>query len=603
MSGSPSQSPPPDYRRGSTVPPPLSQHMGLGGLASSPAATKITAALRVLRVGDVLMVDVGGQIHRDKQAFISGRAEPLVSFKRTESGTFIVHAGVPPLNQTCCLAARDLAAKGEISNTNLHYPTVLTSGDSAFLDGYEFSIPSAMANPAGSHRAQLEALLAKAEVGARVSLGRNAVEELPSTVSRIHCTVEVLEKTPLGHRTFKLTVRVFPGIPSKAPIYLERAVGDRDQIIGQREVKSGQQIHLGKALGSIQLPHPPGSPEDVSQEASFMFAEGEVARAKALINSVPAVGDPFTSADFREGRMPRNAQLLRDYTCACLKLISTGHYAEAIDILRKPEVLQLCGYTRENGQNYPLLQLTDAAVHEHLKMMTQQPWIEGTDKRANLSVGTLQGGLAPQNAAEQTLLNSWQREVALLYAEGYIRALQGLLDNKMVSKRADLLLTPNLHADVAIFLDEHGVNSSSALLTRGTDKERKDALRVVAGFQSAGTDELFQKVLWRTPLGGQLFIGRSQWNHLHGIPIFNIPAPNDEAPEETRPGHGAHSRLQSIEAVLTRVRDGSIMIERIDDWCTIFAPNEAGYYCKVTSACTLPPGTPIYIGRAFRLVL
>lgn len=92
---------------------------------------------------------------------------------------------------------------------------------------------------------KLSALLAGAKVGETVELGRRAVPESDVTVSRVHCTIEVLKSDKLDDGALSLQIKVIPGMPSKGFVQIEHLVGRRDTIHGQVEAASGAVVFLG----------------------------------------------------------------------------------------------------------------------------------------------------------------------------------------------------------------------------------------------------------------------------------------------------------------------------------------------------------------------
>jgi hypothetical protein len=66
----------------------------------------------------------------------------------------------------------------------------------------------------------------------------------------------------------------------------------------------------------------------------------------------------------------------------------------------------------------------------------------------------------------------------------------------------------------------------------------------------------------------------------------------------------AHSLLAAAEASITRNPEGNYTVTPVTSAVSaVFLPDSAGFYERTRQAKIVEPGTPIYIGRAFRLVL
>jgi hypothetical protein len=582
-----------------------------------PTTEKIESALRSLDRGDTLFVDVTGAVHNDKRQFLNGTADPLVSFKRPfdDRGVFIVHSGLPPRNQTFCAPSR---TEGQSRNSGakaepLKYSTTLNSGAILLLGSEcEVTIPKREVLDPKTPEEKLSALLAGAKVGETVELGRRAVAECDRKVSRVHCTIEVLKSDKFDDGALSLQIKVTPGMPSKGVVQIEHLVGRREKIHGQVEAASGAAVFLGDSIGTVKIPHIPGSIGDASLSISQMLSEGLVLDAKKVLGTF--VGEHESTEhslnlrDF-ERLAPHGveivlkANVLQNQISQALSLIREGKYSEAIEHLRDPHTLEMLGYTFAENHCFGLTEITHEAIIKNLKKISRDSWFKIDQKQVYPSFGVLHPGLAPQNQEEHELLNHWHKEVALVYAEEYTHALQDLLGG-CVSRKAALLSTPDHEADVALFFHEQGVKLSYDFV-KNRYSERGDALELANGFQSAQQQEIFTKALADMPLGALLYVGRDTDKNNQKY-NFSISQYKHEADDQIFAGKCRHAlrQLEEVELTIRKNSDGSFDVAPFaDKAATLFVPDASGYYYRATKPVTLEPGTPIYIGRAFKFVL
>ncbi len=267
----------------------------------------------------------------------------------------------------------------------------------------------------------------------------------------------------------------------------------------------------------------------------------------------------------------------------------------------------MLGYTFAENHCFGLTEITHEAIIKNLKKISRDSWFKIDQKQVYPSFGVLHPGLAPQNQEEHELLNHWHKEVALVYAEEYTHALQDLLGD-CVSRKAALLSTPDHEADVALFFHEQGVKLSYDFV-KNRYSERGDALELANGFQSAQQQEIFTKALADMPLGALLYVGRDTDNLTdknNQKYNFSISQYKHEADDQIFAGKCRHAlrQLKEVELTIRKNSDGSFDVAPFaDKAATLFVPDASGYYYRATKPVTLEPGTPIYIGRAFKFVL
>jgi hypothetical protein len=596
---------------------------------AGPGATvsgNIERALISLKRGGQIFVDSQGRIHADKAPFLKENpCLPLVSFtKPTFSDDTIVHAGVPPRHSTFCRPGHPagkmdrLLVQLDKDAAPLRYATTLSSGDQISLGLMcEVQIPDRHIPHPETPADQLAQLLAQAQPGDTVKLGRQAVPSCHGSVSRIHCTVEILSKEERGDGTFSMKARVFPGMPGVGSISIERPDGAREPILDNRAVAPGERISLGDIFGVIKIPHPPHSVGEVSESIAGSFLNGMRYKAEEALKSFlgPERGEYSQDVMGRERlehpdrANPVYANVLQNYVCAGLSLVREGKFDQAVEHYRASEVLEMCGFRFEENNLFMLGTLTPEAVLQNIHEVGGRSWFKPMEKLVYPSFAKLRPGIEPSTDAEHVLLNRWQLELALIYAEEYTHALQNLLGSKPVSRKAALLPSPDLEADVALFFHEQGVAISRDFVANRYE-ERQEALRLAKGFQSEATQELFSEALSEAPLGGKVVVGKdaakAAANRGYGH-SFTVPRPDPLSSQEPAFGIGprlAYSLLAPAEAVIERRPEGNFLVSPFDaGFSFVFVPDSAGFYRRISEPELVEPGTPIYVGRSFRLVL
>lgn len=587
----------------------------------------IQEALRRLQPGEDLFVDSNGRLHSEKEPFLHGEAQPLASFRKTPySDDIIVNEGLPPRNLTYCSSGsaptQDVSVVKSTSaplTIPVRYSTILRSGDELFLAGGDckITIPDSIMETPRTPGDKLAKLIALASAGQSIELGRIAVPSCPGAVSRVHCTALIIKNDLSVDGAREIVVKVFPGMPGKHPISIGRDNGSIEEIQGERRVAPGTQIILGPVVGTVTLPYEEGSIKACSEEISLSIRTGSSDRAREALRSYvgPEAGQFSVNVRVKdrveaacdEGHLIK-VNVLQNQIVAGLRLIKSGQAKEAIKLFSEPTALEMLGYRFDLNNCIGLERLTPEAVRENIIEVGSRSWFKMNEKVVYPSAGRLKPGLEPQNEEEVKLLATWRKEMALIWAEEYTHALQDALGSKMVSRKAELLPYRDHEADVALFFHEYGVPLICNFV-KDRYPQRQEALEIAAGFQTSETQQLFSEALISLPIGQRLLVGRnpdSGAQHYPEAATFSLPRP--EATQLTSPGlltgRQAHALMAHIEAVIVKHPDGSYNVAPFrPNESAVFAPNSAGYYNRLTSRERIEPGTPIYIGRAFRLVL
>ncbi len=583
----------------------------------SRAALRITEQLRDLKSGELLCVANDGTTYLEKLQFIAKSVEPLVSFFKTDNRSVIVYPGIPPRNPTYCSSANAENGSSAVQlplgsrTPELLYPVVLRSGDTLQLSRTAIQIPDRVLTDPKTPQEKLAQVLATAQASEEVQLGRIKVRECPGDVSRVHCTVKILERKDNPDGTCSLEVEVVPGIPAREPIALQRPSGSHEQITARVTVEPGEKVFLGKRLGTVTIPYPAGSIDEASESIcdSFMGGQSDIA-LKALATFEEGGNREFTQRMAGECRVSPLAgqetvkgRTLQQYICKGIELISANRHEDAIKHFRQSDVLEMMGYHFEENNVFLLGSLDERAVLENITGVAERSWFLVDKKLVYPSFGSLRKDLVPANERERENLAHWRKEIALIYAEEYTHALQDAL-GALVSRKAAFLRRPDREADVALFLQEQGVRLSNEYVINRYP-QRREALLLAGGLQTPETQQLFQGSLARTPLGGTLSIGRGVHGEL-GERGFSIPTLNTAIDSTVlQMASKAHAALNPVEATVTKRQDGSFGVRSSSIDSTLFVPDGAGYYTRavVGKEYVLEPRTPIYVGRTFRLEL
>lgn len=588
-------------------------------LSHMPKLERIEGALRYLIPGAEIYVDTAGEVHRSKKPFLNGGRFALATFRAEESGVFTVYRGIPPRFNTYCQSGNN-SADSHISPAGelpLQYSTTMRSGDIIRMGkDFSFTIPRTRCSEIKTGPDALSERVANASVGDFVPLGRSAAAGrvgIPSSVSRVHVTVEILSSTKGPDGKLDIRLRVFPGILGSEPIFLQRSAEDLEEVTGATRAASGATAVLG-ALGVVTLPHPENSLGDLADRLSVCFSRHDLKGADQLLNSIApgVVVRPFSQAACREDRVPigeceldLQLRALRVYITKGLHLIRDNKHEDAVEHFKKSGALETLGYRFEENHAYQLNVLTGDAVIDLVRRVASDSWFKINERVVYPSFGMLKEGLKPQSEAECELLRHFNKEVALLFAEEYTHALQDAKGG-LVSRKAILLRGHQHEADVALFFAECGVGLSNDFWM-ARYPERREAMIRAHGLQSEEEAHMMTNLIKETPLGGSFMIGgdiQQAYPGTVGLSISNDPAPR-LTDEENQVRRRARAELMPAEAKIIKCSDGSFAVcPAITGVVShVYVPDEAGYYQPLERGRTLTPGTPIYLGRGFRFEL
>lgn len=568
---------------------------------------KIEEALRTLERQQCLFVDTAGNVHTDKMPFLAGQVTPLVSFEAVSPGLFYVYSGIPPRNSTYIRDPR--SPTGEREQRSLKYPITVTSGTQLLLGGrrYSFAIPSSSTEDSRGDP-NVEAIM-RAQPGQVLSLGRGASDTIDKTVSRIHITAKVLEKSADPDGTQKIILKITPGIPGKGRVAIQRTELAEEELWGARLVASGTRVVVGD-LGVLSIPFPKGSIEDESLSLSQRIFDGEEIRDLDTYRGCQAREiSPFSEGvrchprpDGPDEVAVYQANLLQNQIERGLLEIEAGRHHEALNVFRNPTVLTLLGYAFEENHCWFLKEISERAILDNLLRIALDSWFKVEDKTVCPSFGMLREGVTPKNDTERQLLARWRKEIALIYAEEYTHALQDHVGG-LVSRKATLIQHLGNEADVTLFFEENRVNLSYEFV-KNRYPQRAEALAICRGYQTEEDKVAFTKALQSIPPGGTLTLGGQLVNSSDAQHHFHM----ERGKATDSAGHARNAILDELAetgVAIVKDVDGSfrLTVPAPNNHCPIFVPDTSGYYQQLNDTAILQPDTPFYLGHGLRFVV
>ena len=503
----------------SPVPAP---HIPSEPLAFPPVAAlphDIARHLRDLPAREMLFVDATGKLHKDKSEMLVQKIPPLVSFRKESEGSFRVYGGLPPRNPTHC-GSGTVPAKGALTMfPDMESPVVLNSGDWIALTAkLPLSIPTFRNPSPTTAEGKLSELIANAEIGDTLVLGRKAVKECPGEVSRAHITIKILDRVQHSPTRVQLRVLAIPGIEGTQPIYAVKPNGELEKILANARIPAGGTIQIGEQGERLTLPYPKNSLD----EASVMYHQS------ILLND-PNANQSVMSVFGREGLQQAQFKALYEYVGIALAMIRDGRYADALEHLRtESKELGAAGYVLSENNQIALQHLNPAHVEKNLFDVAQRSWFKAPQKTIYPSVGVRAPELEPTNEEERKLLSSWEKNIALLYAEEYIHALQDM-HGGAISDYAPLFGGKELldeEADVALVYTRLGIDLSDGLFTNRYPS-REVAMQRIAGVQTKEEELRFTTSILSAPLKtpvevhGEVTVTRTEEGYLV-VPIGNL---------------------------------------------------------------------------------
>ncbi|MEY4668212.1 MAG: hypothetical protein RL518_911 [Pseudomonadota bacterium] len=449
--------------------------------------------LRDVAPGGMVFVDGLGETHHTKERILERKLPPLVSFRKQPDGSFRVYSGLPPRNLTHCGSGSVPHPENLERDRGMQCPVILNSGDwIALTAALPVAIPTFLPTDPVSPADKIASKIAAGLVGETLILGRSAVPECPTSVSRAHITIKILERSELSPTRIQLRVLAIPGIEGSHPIYEVKPDGQLEQITGSKLIPAGGTIQVGERGERLTLPHPKNSLD----EASRIFHH-------SLLRNDPEANQSVVSVFGLQGLKKVQFDALREYVITAVTMIREGRSGDAIvHLLTQSKELDACGYTLSAGAPCHLASLNRESIANNLSEVAYCSWFQNPAKRICVSYGILSPGLTPTNDEERELLAVWERNVALIVAEEYVHALQDM-HGGAISDYTPILggkARVDLEADVALFYKRHGIDLSDGLFLQRHGGVREHAIECVEGRQSKDSEERFKRSLLEAPL-------------------------------------------------------------------------------------------------------
>lgn len=442
--------------------------------------------LYVDREGNVLADGQKGQIADERRS-------PIVSFRKETGGSFRVYAGLPPRNSTYCDSGH-IPSSAEIEmHPNIHGPVVLNSGDWVALSPFcPVKIPLAN-NPHPQNAAEkLAEIIASAKVGDTLVLGRKIEASCDSHVSRCHITIQILERSELAPGEFQLRILAIPGMAGPHPIFEVNPDGTLDRIIGSKRVQPGATIQIGSDGERFALPHPRGSVE----EGSLLFHQSILLGDKDAHHSMRSIHG-------EQGLQRAQFEALKHFVVRSVALIRDENPLAALELLNKEsKELAAAGYTLSINTIAYLDQITPEAIAINVAQVAHASGHSASTREISPALGALREGCTPSNDYEEQLLNVWYKNLALISAGEYIRALQDM-NRGAISDYTPLFGGKNEidpRADAALVFERLGIDLSDGHFVNLYKDKREAALAVVRGSQTEEEEKSFKASLLAAPI-------------------------------------------------------------------------------------------------------
>lgn len=573
-----------------------------GAAPSISPNQQIQNALQKLRQDECIYVDTLGEVHNDKDIFVSGERNILFTAKANDQGSYEI--------SSCLRPVQSLLVRGKHQNLppgllKLKYALSLNSGDILFFfSGHEIEIPSTpIQNPEGPCQLA-QAKILSAKPGEFVTIGRSFQPGFPESVSRIHASLQI-ERNDIVDNKHEIQVRIWFGLPSTQDIFVIGEGSERHPIHGCRTLTPGANLDCGPVIGIVEIPPSHGSIDEESQTiymkltempsdpfATMMAQRGPHTAFFAQAENLGAVSEnQLHSPEIQR-------KILELHITKGIELITQNRFSEAIQHFSNVEILVPLGYTFEVNNHIGLNSLDENAVRENIEFVASRSWFNHNQKQVYPSLGILTREITPKNEIEKIRLRHWQRELSLIYAEEWTHALQHA-SGGLISKKGAILTAMGCgnEADVAIFFHEHGQPLSYHFI-KGRYDERAYAFQLIQGVQSPSEQNDLRSLYQRLSPGSSIYIGSAPSPKNNGDAAFKIGGVVDHSPNAHILRSRAISRFRENEAILTKLSSGALRIESVGRH--LFVPEETGRYYELQGSTNLEPGSPFYLGACFR---
>jgi hypothetical protein len=265
-----------------------------------------------------------------------------------------------------------------------------------------------------------------------------------------------------------------------------------DRIIGSKKLLPGSTIQIGENGERFTIPHPPGSLEEGSVMFHHSIRLGDKEAHQSMLSLHGEVGLQKARID-----------ALKHFVLEGVSLIRDGRPLEALEHLKKEsKELEAAGYTLSVNTISYLDQITPEAIAKNLNQVAHASRSDLLAREISPGLGALSADVKASNEHEEQLLQVWQKNLALIFAGEYIRALQEL-NRGAISDHAPLFggkhnVEPA--ADTALFFLRHGIDLSDGHFVNLRRGPREAALAVAHGAQTPQEEISFRETLLAAPL-------------------------------------------------------------------------------------------------------
>ncbi len=279
-----------------------------------------------------------------------------------------------------------------------------------------------------------------------------------------------------------------------------------------------------------------------------------------------------------------------------LDLIKAGDYRGAMAHFEDQKTLRACSFRYSSGNYIPLQELSHKEVVSTLTTIAMRSWFR-SDGTVSPSFGTLPRNFDREKALpeERKLADNFLREVALIYAEEWIHALQHAKGGN-VSKKGIFLVGGDAHEhDVAEFMRQNGVPMSELFLGR---YRRDQALETLRGVQTEREQRMIASEIVKQSLNTPFTIGfDSNIRIKHPKQAYSWPSLTQTKLELTK----AASDRSSLDALQYTLRE--IRTPKAGAQSHIFIPDQRGIWRKLQEEEIVKSGTLVRIGPYFEIKL
>lgn len=532
----------------------------------------------------------------------SGKNEAVISFKKIRANEYEVRNGNFSLNST------EAIISGNTVEVTL--PVFLKPGDVIRMTVHEETISE---NPTTQNPSALSVAITNLVPGQKLVIGRINFPDLGGKISRRHCTLTRLDDIKNnGGKTTKI-YELSDGARTSYEISVLSEGGYWHNLDYNQTLISGNKIKLFIDNNEILITIPSPHSFDFT---NFLCADQDLDSLNFTDIQHSLFARAPSDAEYITGNKI-HAEALGAYIKDGLELIRNGDYAKARMHFTQVKALERCGFKlEENRVLYSEAEeITGKIAYDLLSEVAFNSWFMHEQNLVYPSFGELTKKDGQPTEEEQKIINDFNREVVLIYAEEWVHAYQALL-NGCISKKAELYsalprtsqgnpLFNFEEIDVAQFFKEQNVPLSQAFLER---YERDKAILLLKHYSSDAEKKLFRDSLILADLNKRIFIGldtsldNTCFGRNEGHNYISI-AKRADIPEELQPLRAKHIEEQIKENPLIITPLGSGKYEVRPLFGHTFRRDNYGIWRVMQKVQELSSGTTLRLGPSFEFTL